>query len=75
MRHTSLRYGDGMTGNIRNSLGLLVVALIATLIGLFLTRMEALQDLGAIFILGAIVVGLFALVRIAMDLLKSPERD
>lgn len=64
-----------MTGNIRHSLGLLVVALILGLVGWFLTRVEALQDVGGLFVLLAALLGLFALVKIALGLLRAPQRD
>ena len=59
------------TGNLRHNIGLLVVALIAALVGFGLFNIEQARDIGGIFFLAAIVLGLVALVRIAADLLKS----
>lgn len=64
-----------MTGNIRYNLGLLVVAAIGAFIGWLVMQIEPARDIGAIVLFGAIVLTLAALIRIATDLLRSPQRD
>lgn len=60
-----------MTGNIRQGIGLLVVAALLGLIGLVLLGVP---PLGGVLILSATLVAVIALVRIAADLLR-PQRD
>lgn len=64
-----------MTGKIRHSLGLLVAAAIAGLLGLALLAVEPARDLAGILFLGAFVLALVGLVRITAELIRSPERD
>ena len=60
-----------MTGNIRQGIGLLVVAVLLGLIGVVL---RGAPPLGEVFILCAVLLVVVALVRIATDLLR-PQRD
>lgn len=64
-----------MTGNFRYNLGLLVVALIGAFLGWLAMQIEPARDIGGILLFGAIVLALAALVKIATDLLRSPQRD
>ena len=64
-----------MTGKIRHSLGLLVAAAIAGLLGLALLAVEPARDIAAIMFLAALVLALVGLVRIAAELVRSPQRD
>ena len=64
-----------MTGNFRYNIGLLVVALIGAFVGWLVMQIEAARDIGGILLLGAIALALVALVKIAVDLLRSPQRD
>ena len=67
-----------MTDKIRQSLGLLVVAFIAALIGFAIGGtvggVEG-EQIGGLIVLVGFLIGLYALVQIARDLLRNPQRD
>lgn len=66
-----------MTGKIRHSIGLLVAAVLAALVGFLLTLVDVPQarDIGAFVILAGVVLAVVGLARIVADLTRSPQRD
>jgi hypothetical protein len=77
MRTPAFRYGEGMSKQTREGLGYLTVAAIALLVALLASGLDGdAREYGqSVGLVVGVVVGFVALVKIAVGLLRRPQRD